>query len=347
MPRAKATSGSGKRKTKATEVSSKKKRQEPLAEQEIVSLPERTVGTVAEHEHAVAVPVTSTTGTTDEEAPQILLSAKFKLAANVSQAIQAKIISSAYVDLALLLENTYTNSNAQNTVYINENGQLVTKEAAKPTGKIDNIHKWTDAFIIYSSIYTSVHIQSVQGLYKYMRDVRLGAARNGGLGWKSYDEQFRIRRSLDPSIPWENVDQELWTIFMPTLPSGQNQYNTGPAVHTSINKCHDFNFKGLCIRPICTYSHTCTRCNANHPVLQCKLANSTPYGQGNTQYNHGYGVYPRAAPGANPSTTPSRFRPMQQQANFPSRPRFPAKRFPHPSNFSNSTKYMGFGKNTY
>ena len=108
-------------------------------------------------------------------------SAKFKLAVNVSQAIKTKILSSAYIDLALFLDNTSANPNAENTVFLNEKGQLVTREAAKPSCKIDNIDKWTDAFIVYSSIYTSVHIQSVQGLYKYMRDVRLGAARNEGL----------------------------------------------------------------------------------------------------------------------------------------------------------------------
>ena len=29
------------------------------------------------------------------------------------------------------------------------------------------------------------------------------------MGWKKYDEQFRVRRSIDPSILWSKIDYEL------------------------------------------------------------------------------------------------------------------------------------------
>ena len=57
---------------------------------------------------------------------------------------------------------------------------------------------------VYCSIYASAHPTSVQDLLKYMRNVRMGATRGvrGSMGWKKYDEQFRMGRSIYPHISW-------------------------------------------------------------------------------------------------------------------------------------------------
>ncbi|CAG2243366.1 unnamed protein product [Mytilus edulis] len=46
-----------------------------------------------------------------------------------------------------------------------------------------------------------------------MHSIRLGAKRCA-LGWKSYDEQFRLRMSQDPAGSWAVVDPELWLLYM-------------------------------------------------------------------------------------------------------------------------------------
>jgi len=38
--------------------------------------------------------------------------------------------------------------------------------------------------------------------------VNLGVKRCSGLGWKIYDEQFRLRKPLDPTSSWSVVDSE-------------------------------------------------------------------------------------------------------------------------------------------
>jgi hypothetical protein len=43
---------------------------------------------------------------------------------------------------------------------------------------IHTIEKWTDAFIVYISIYTFAHPEKYQALLKYMHIVRLGAFEN-------------------------------------------------------------------------------------------------------------------------------------------------------------------------
>ena len=82
----------------------------------------------------------------------------------------------------MLLQNTHVVP-TEKTIHVNERGELVTKETTKPSLKIGTITKWTDAFLIYVSIYYGVHLDSVQGLFKYIHDIRLGASRVAGLGF--------------------------------------------------------------------------------------------------------------------------------------------------------------------
>ena len=46
-------------------------------------------------------------------------------------------------------------------------------------------------------------------------------------------------------------------------------YRSGPPTPFSSQggKCYDYNYKGLCTRYICTYSHLCMRCNLGHPMI--------------------------------------------------------------------------------
>lgn len=85
------------------------------------------------------------------------------------------------------------------------------------------------------------------------------------MGWKTYDERFKLRRSVDPNIPWSKVDYELWLMFM-TWPSLQP---AGSHTNPPHYKCYNFNFKGSCDRPGCHYLHKCIRCSGVHPRYLC------------------------------------------------------------------------------
>ena len=199
------------------------------------------------------------------------------LGAHVSEANKSKIINGSYLDLALLLDS---NSDKQEKQVILVDGVLVTKE--KPKQNISNIEKWTDAFLVYSSIYLSAHPDKFQGILKYMYVIRLGASRLRSLGWKKYDEQFRLKMGMDPSKSWENIDQELWLIYMTDVPSSFMSFQTSNTVsstmstvvnQSSVNKCYNFNYKGICDRVPCIFKHVCFRCSGNHPFYSCASQN--------------------------------------------------------------------------
>jgi hypothetical protein len=80
---------------------------------------------------------------------------------------------------------------------------------------IYNINLWTSAFIIFTSIMIEKHPGKAQELLKYLRDIRLAAYRApSALAWVQYDEQFRLKKSKNPSSSWGVIDNELWLIYL-------------------------------------------------------------------------------------------------------------------------------------
>ncbi|CAG2258146.1 unnamed protein product [Mytilus edulis] len=141
------------------------------------------------------------------------------IAFNVSQSIREKIMKSEFIDLGILLANN-TQQATQKLVF--RGGEFIV-QTENLQNKIGSIDQWTSAFIIFVSVYCTVHSGRLQELLKYMSVVRLGAKRNpNNLGWKLYDEQFRLRKALDPASSWAIVDSELWLLYMADSSGTQN-----------------------------------------------------------------------------------------------------------------------------
>lgn len=135
--------------------------------------------------------------------PTPINSIQFSLGHNVSESLRMKIIEGKFVDLALLLKN----SNIEDTVservlVVGNDGQMAS--ISRSLVKITSIEKWTDAFLIFVSVFTSVHVSNFQDMLKYMHDVRTGADRSAG--WKLYGEQFRFKIAMYPAKSWTSVD---------------------------------------------------------------------------------------------------------------------------------------------
>jgi len=145
------------------------------------------------------------------------------LSRNVPVNLKQKIIAGEYIDLALLLINSQASGSDKHTVIVSQGELLIeTKQQHK---KIVNIETWTDAFLIFTSIYCTAHSLKFQDLLKYIHCIRLGSKRCSG-GWKAYDEQFRGRMAQDASSSWAVVDPELWLIYMQNPPSAYgNNFN--------------------------------------------------------------------------------------------------------------------------
>ena len=91
-----------------------------------------------------------------------------------------------------------------------EGGRMVFKPAATTRKKIDSIDKWLSAFHTFMAVYLEKHPARAGELLKYAETIRAASHQFPGLGWRAYDEQFRLRRAADPASSWADMDLELW-----------------------------------------------------------------------------------------------------------------------------------------
>ena len=201
------------------------------------------------------------------------------LGCNVPNKTKIKIVSNEYIDLATLLVKNIEPDGIEKQLTVRNGGIVL--ETKKDLSKINNIQEWTDAFLVFATIYTTAFPGSIGGILKYIHTIRLGASRTSGLGWKNYDVQFRLKKEKNPAMSWAIVDHELWLLYMHQQ---STQSNPTQNVSTpSVNKCYDFNYKGHCERKSCTYLHKCLKCSYPHPVIKCRVVSGN-YRSGN---NHG------------------------------------------------------------
>ncbi|KAJ8298123.1 hypothetical protein KUTeg_024654 [Tegillarca granosa] len=101
-----------------------------------------------------------------------------ELGYNVANNIKIKIINNEYIDLGVLVSKPRDPDNDSKSISI-KNGNLIISPRSRPT-RINDVQHWTDAFLIFASIYTSAYPHSITGILKYIHTIRLGASRSSG-----------------------------------------------------------------------------------------------------------------------------------------------------------------------
>jgi hypothetical protein len=203
----------------------------------------------------------------DSISPQSITSVNDDLGLHVAQSLKQKIMKGEFVELHMLLNKQADIETSESRV-IFMNGQLTLKP--NNTAKITTIDTWLDAFFIYMSIYLSAHIEHTHSLIKYMANVKLGASRvSGGLGWREYDRQFRLKRAKDNSISWDKIDPELWLLYI-TPNTGVQSVSKNSLGSSKF--CYEYNNKGSCRIQNCHYQHQCLKCQNKHPAIHCPYA---------------------------------------------------------------------------
>ncbi len=204
---------------------------------------------------------------------------------HVPISLKKKIQLSQYIDIAYLLEGSIKTAETD-TYSLNlsmgesQNGSLTLK-APGPKRQITNVAQWTDAFLVFSSIYLKIHSQRERELLAYMRIIRR-AASYGSTGYKLYDEQFRHVQQSNPSRSWASIDSELYLVYVLGPKGGQAmpfRAAAGQASNTSESNqsnrqgvCFKFNGPAGCPYPAgkCRFNHACRKCDSrSHPQQEC------------------------------------------------------------------------------
>jgi len=130
---------------------------------------------------------------------------------HIPQKLKEQIWEGRFIDLSLLLKSARELNMADESAgdLIIKGGKLAVERKVQQKS-IYNINLWTLAFIIFTNIMIEKHPGKAQELLKYPRDIRLAAYRApSALAWVQYDEQFRLKKSRNPSSSWGVIDNEL------------------------------------------------------------------------------------------------------------------------------------------
>ena len=157
-----------------------------------------------------------------EPQPAMMNYCNSSISHHVDSQMKQKIVNGEFVNFATLLVRDHSAVQTASTLSVDNRGQLVAQP--KQPNKLTTIERWTDTFVIFASVYLAAHPERTLQLWKYLHDIRLGASK--AVGWINYDEQFRLRMAMNPSMDWGKVDGELWLMCMtPSLASPSKPQN--------------------------------------------------------------------------------------------------------------------------
>ena len=251
---------------------------------------------------------------------QVQCSGSF-ISAHVSLSTKQKIWSNEYIEFKTLLKQS-PEDQKQKIQFVN--GEFLLTPKDNVTRMSESIEPWSNAFIIFMSIYVEKYPDETHNLLQNFHNIRLAAVKFSG--WSNYDRQFRLKKSVSTGISWQSIDPELWMLSMQPLVGNS---------HLSVGKpCFAFNHRGFCLENSCKYTHICLKCQGQHPSIYCFHI----YKGGET------------GPRFQPPYSKKGLNMTDKQQSHPSA----AMRFRSPSNVSRSSagqstanRYMGPWKNTY
>ena len=178
----------------------------------------------------------------EEMPPDVIKCADDDLSAHVPHQLKEKIWTHKYINLALLLNGRAALNDifSGGLLHVSPDGQIEAKpRQSKET--VPNIECWTDAFLIFASIYTVRYPDKVQELFTYVSIIQDASSKFPITSCRSYDEQFRMRQAIKV-MSWGHINPDLWLRIMP--PSvNKNLLSQSGQSSTATNTCRFFNKK--------------------------------------------------------------------------------------------------------
>ncbi|KAM3923887.1 uncharacterized protein RB166_012822 [Leptodactylus fuscus] len=136
---------------------------------------------------------------------------------------------------------------------------------------------WLQAFTILASVIGEKAPENCSALFCYMDVIGEAYRVYGGQAWLRYDEQFRQRKALRPSIRWDHKDISLWLKLMVPVRTGQSfpagaggTNGAGRSASTLKGLCFAYN-EGTCkYGSKCKFKHECSYCGGgSHGESRC------------------------------------------------------------------------------
>ena len=151
---------------------------------------------------------------------------------------------------------------------------------------------WAMAFATFAAATAHYHPERAPSLLIYFGIIMRLAREGGAKTWLRYDRAFRQAAAINPSLPWDRREPDLWLAALsqepqcPTNPPrsfGLSDVTGGNKRAPHLTICHRFN-KRECNRASCRFTHKCLACQSpSHPALDCpilQVRKDKPHSQG-------------------------------------------------------------------
>lgn len=140
---------------------------------------------------------------------------------------------------------------------------------------ISSVTDWVLAFATFMAVTVQFKPERAAALATYMTIVARLAREVPGQVWCRYDRLFRQAAAVNPSLPWDHQESDIWLAAMAENPrAGDLGSVTVPRTSArgeEVELCRRFN-RGDCPFQHCRYRHACGICRArNHPARDCPL----------------------------------------------------------------------------
>ena len=180
---------------------------------------------------------------------------------HLSLALKEKIWSGDYVDLLSLLP-------ANKEVAVSKREE---REDERRWSIPRSFNNWLQAFCIFAGVLGEKHPEQCGGLFQHLDHVLEAYKNFGGMGWFFYDESYRQKLSIHPSLRWGMKDVGLWLNLMAPLklPAPRQPPGATPAAALRKGCCFAFNESQCRWNSACKYRHECSICAGGHPAVKC------------------------------------------------------------------------------
>ncbi|KAM3921520.1 uncharacterized protein RB166_010915 [Leptodactylus fuscus] len=138
---------------------------------------------------------------------------------------------------------------------------------------------WLQAFCILASVVGEKAPDNCSGLFYYLDSIGEAYRVYGGNAWLRYDEHFRQRKAVRPSLRWDHKDISSWMKLMAATKGGGGQSfrdgfggsgsASGRPAGAGKGCCWQYN-EGHCkFGGDCRFKHECSGCRGTHPLTRC------------------------------------------------------------------------------
>ncbi|KAM3929154.1 uncharacterized protein RB166_006940 [Leptodactylus fuscus] len=138
---------------------------------------------------------------------------------------------------------------------------------------------WLQAFCILASVVGERAPEDCSALFCYLDSIGDAYRVYGGNAWLRYDEHFRQRKAVRPSLRWDHKDISSWMKLMAATKGGGGQSfregaggsesSSGRSAGGGRGCCWQYN-EGQCkFGNDCRFKHECSGCGGAHPLTRC------------------------------------------------------------------------------